>query len=122
MHARIAIELSISASRSISARRQAGNNVLERRHAGGLGLLVLAADINLAGGVAAPAPTARPGVMPCSRCTRATSRQRGREAQRNEFSIDMRAVISILCLSRFAAVSLRSASPSFAGSPSTAIC
>ena len=52
MHGRIAVE-PCDQRQQIGLRHVGGQSVLERGHAGGLGLGVLAADIDLAGGIVA---------------------------------------------------------------------
>jgi len=98
--------------------------MLERRHAGFLRLLVLAADIDLAGGIAADQHHREPRRQPVPTLVYAPPlRRREREAPSNAFPIDDPGRhLHPSYSAGFARPSFRKASPSFAGSPSTAIC
>src|ERR1700675_2687705 len=125
MHGGIVIEL-CDQRQQIGLRDISRQPVLERRHPGFLGLLVLAADIDLAGGVVADQHDgqARRQLM------RALDlgdfgRDPGAKLCCNDFSIDDTGGHlnpSSLDQEGLAAVSLRKASPSILGSPSMAIC
>ena len=82
VHGGIAIEL-CDQRQQIGLRDVGRQHVLERRHAGGLGLLVLAADIDLAGRIAADQHHREPRRQPVLALAPARPRRRrGREALR----------------------------------------
>jgi len=88
MHGGIAIELS-DQGQQIILRDVFRQYVLERCHAGGLGLLVLAADVDLAGGVAADQHHREPGRDPVLALhPRNLIGNAGAKFSGNDFSID----------------------------------
>ena len=123
VHRGIAVEL-CDQRQQIGLRDVGGQLVLERGHAGGLGLLVLAADIDLAGGIVADQHhrKARRELM-LALDPRDLVGDAGAKLRCNDFSVDNACrhlnPSSSPC---FAAAAFRSVSPSILGSPSTATC
>src|SRR5882724_5887238 len=125
VHGRIAVEFS-NQRQQIGLRNISRQFMLERRHAGFLGVLVLAADVDLAGGVVADKHDgkARYELM-LTLDPRDFPGDAGAKFCRNDFSIDDPGGHfnpSSLDQSGFAAVTFRKASPSILGSPLIATC